>query len=157
MVEAVYVGRLGRRLVQTEEVNFPNPAIMQQQLAQFGSVSPDCARLTIVDNKNIAQCTGGTTTNPIDPSGSPTGATVLLANMSNGLSESHEFQLTVDKRFSHGFTVRTAYTLSKTIDTLSGFRSRSGQSTNPQNYRQDRGLAEFATTPRILVHGLVHG
>jgi hypothetical protein len=162
MVEAVYVGSLGRRLIQTEEVNFPNPAIMQQQLAlvnpktglPYGFVNPDCARLTIVDNKNIAQCTGGNTTNPIDPSGSPTGATVLLANMSNGLSDSHEFQLTVDKRFSHGFTVRTAYTLSKTIDTLSGFRSRSGQSTNPQNYRQDRGLADFDTPQRLVISGL---
>jgi hypothetical protein len=145
MVEAVYVGSLGRRLIQTEEVNFPNPAIMQQQLTQFGSVSPDCARRTIVDNKNIAQC---------DASGSPTGATLLLANMSNGLSDSHEFQLTIDKRFSHGFTLRTAYTLSKTIDTLSGFRTRSGQSTNPQNYRQDRALADFDTPQRLVISGL---
>src|SRR5258708_12493422 len=134
MVEAVYVGSLGRRLIQTEEVNFPNPAIMQQQLAQFGSVSPDCAQLTIVDNKNIAQCTGGTTTNPIDPSGSPTGATVLLANMSNGLSDSHEFQLTVDKRFSHGFTLRTPYTLSNPIHTLPAFPPPSPPPTNPQHH-----------------------
>jgi hypothetical protein len=103
---------------------------------------------------NIAQCTGGNTTNPIDPTGSPTGATVLLANMSNGLSDSHEFQLTIDKRFSHGFTVRTAYTLSKTIDTLSGFRSRSGQSTNPLNYRQDRAVADFDTPQRLVISGL---
>jgi len=154
VVEAVYVGSLGRRLIQTEETNFPNPTIMQQQLTQFGAISPDCARQTIVDHMNIAQCTGGNTTNPIDPTGSPTGATVLLANMSNGLSDSHEFQLTIDKRFSHGFTVRTAYTLSKTIDTLSGFRSRSGQSTNPLNYRQDRAVADFDTPQRLVISGL---
>jgi hypothetical protein len=154
IVEAVYVGSLGRRLIQTEETNFPNPTIMQQQLTQFGSVNPDCARQTIIDHINIAQCTGGNTTNPIDPTGSPTGATVLLANMSNGLSDSHEFQLTIDKRFSHGFTIRTAYTLSKTIDTLSGFRSRSGQSTNPLNYRQDRAVADFDTPQRLVISGL---
>jgi carboxypeptidase family protein len=154
VIEAVYVGSMGRKLIQTEEVNFPNPAIMQQQFTQFGAVSPDCARQTIVDHINIAQCTGGNTANPIDPSGSPTGATVLLTNMSNGLSDSHEFQLTIDKRFSHGFTVRAAYTLSKTIDTLSGFRSRSGQSTNPLNYRQDRGLADFDTPQRLVISGL---
>jgi hypothetical protein len=74
--------------------------------------------------------------------------------MSNGLSDSHEFQLTIDKRFSHGFNVRTAYTLSKTIDTLSGFCSRSGQSTNPLNYRQDRGLADFDTPQRLVISGL---
>lgn len=154
VVEAVYVGSLGRKLIQTEEVNFPNPTIMQQQLAQFGAVNPDCARQTIIDHINIAQCTGGNTTNPIDPSSSPTGATTLLTNMSNGLSDSHEFQLTIDKRFSHGFAVRTAYTLSKTIDTLSGFRSRSGQSTNPLDYRQDRGLADFDTPQRLVISGL---
>jgi hypothetical protein len=54
----------------------------------------------------------------------------------------------------HGFTVRTAYTLSKTIDTLSGFRSRSGQSTNPLNYRQDRALADFDTPQRLVISGL---
>jgi hypothetical protein len=162
VIEAVYVGSMGRKLIQTEEVNFPNPAIMQQQLTlinpatgkPYGFVNPDCARQTIVDHINIAQCTGGNTTNPIDPSGSPTGATTLLTNMSNGLSDSHEFQLTIDKRFSRGFTVRAAYTLSKTIDTLSGFRSRSSVSTNPLDYRQDRAVSDFDTPQRLVISGL---
>jgi hypothetical protein len=74
--------------------------------------------------------------------------------LSNGLSDSHEFQLTVDKRFSRGFLFRAAYTLSKTIDTLSGFRARSTQFTNPLNYRQDRALADFDTPQRLVISGL---
>jgi outer membrane receptor protein involved in Fe transport len=147
MIEAVYVGSFGRRLIQGEEVNFPVPSVMQQQLAQFGSVNPECAR-------PLAACAGGNTPNPIDPTGSPTGATSLLTNMSIGLSDSHEFQLTVDKRFSHGFLFRTAYTLSKTIDTSSGFRARSSVSTNPLDYRQDRALADFDTPQRLVISGL---
>ncbi len=159
MVEAVYVGSLGRKLIQTEETNFPNPAVMRQQLAMTASNptgafdNPECAR-------PLAACTldGNlpSSTNPvtIDPNGFQTGAGLLLTNLSAGLSDSHEFQLTIDKRFSHGFTVRTAYTLSKTIDTLSGFRARAGQSTNPQNYRQDRALADFDTPQRLVISGL---
>jgi hypothetical protein len=153
MVEAVYVGSLGRKLIQGEEVNFPVQSVMQQQLTQFGSINPECAR-------PLAACTldGNlpSASNPvtIDPAGIPTGATSLLTNMSVGLSDSHEFQLTVDKRFSHGFLFRAAYTISKTIDTTSGFRSRSGVSTNPTNYRQDRALADFDTPQRFVISGL---
>lgn len=153
MVEAVYVGSLGRKLIQGEEVNFPLQSVMMQQQAQFGSINPECAR-------PLAACTidGNlpSPTNPvtIDPTAIPTGATSLLTNMSVGLSDSHEFQLTVDKRFSRGFLFRVGYTVSKTIDTTSGFRSRSSVSTNPTDYRQDRGLADFDTPQRLVISGL---
>src|SRR5262249_54100232 len=114
MVEAVYVGSLGRKLISQVETNFPDPALMQEQLDQFGSINADCARRQIVTGADIAQCTGGVS--PIDPNGSPTGATQLFTNTGSGLSDSHQFQLTVDKRFSHHFALRAAYTLSKTID-----------------------------------------
>lgn len=145
MVEAVYVGSLGRKLITSAEVNFPVPSVMMQQLAQFGSINADCAR-------PLAACTGGSS--PIDPAGSATGATALITNHSNGLSDSHEFQLTVDKRFSHGFLFRAAYTLSKTIDLLSGFRARSSGFTDPLNYRLDRALADFDTPQRLVISGL---
>jgi carboxypeptidase family protein/TonB-dependent receptor-like protein len=153
VVEAVYVGSLGRKLIQTEEPNFPVASVEKQQIAQFGFDNPDCSRplAACTLDGNLPSSTNPTTTNP---NGIPTGATLLLYNLSNGLSDSHELQLTIDKRFSHGFTVRTAYTLSKTIDTLSGFRSRSGQSTNPLNYRQDRALADFDTPQRLVISGL---
>jgi hypothetical protein len=152
MVEAVYVGSLGRKLISSGETNFPNPTIMQEQLAQFGFVNPDCARRQITSGADIAQCTGGIS--PIDPNGTATGATQLLTNFSNGLSDSSQFQLTVDKRFSRHFALRGAYTLAKTIDLTSGFRSRSGEYTDPLDPRLDRALADFDTPQRLVISGI---
>jgi hypothetical protein len=152
MVEAVYVGSLGRKLISQVETNFPDPTIMQQQLDQFGFVNPDCARRQIVSGADIAQCTGGVS--PIDPNGTATGATQLFTNTGSGLSDSHEFQLTVDKRFSRHFALRAAYTLSKTIDLTSGFRARSFQYTDPLDPRLDRAVADFDVPQRLVISGI---
>jgi hypothetical protein len=152
MVEAVYVGSLGRKLISSGETNFPVPSVMQQQLANFGSTNPECAR-------PLAACVdfigGPVLSGPeSDPFAFPTGVQQLLTNFSNGLSDSHEFQLTVDKRFSKGFIFRAAYTLSKTIDLTSGFRARSSEYTDPLDYRLDRALADFDTPQRLVISGL---
>jgi hypothetical protein len=151
MVEAVYVGSLGRKLISSGETNFPVPSVMQQQLANFGGTNPECAR-------PLAACVdfigGPVLSGPeSDPFAFPTGAQQLLTNFSNGLSDSHEFQLTVDKRFSKGFIFRAAYTLSKTIDLTSGFRARSSEFTDPLDYRLDRALADFDTPQRLVISG----
>jgi outer membrane receptor protein involved in Fe transport len=151
MVEAVYVGSLGRKLISSGETNFPVPSVMQQQLNNFGTVNIDCARplAACVEPGNIP------VTGPnADANALPTGATQLLTNFSNGTSDSHQFQLTVDKRFSKGFALRGAYTLSKTIDLTSGFRSRSAQYTDPLNPRLDRALADFDTPQRLVISGI---
>jgi hypothetical protein len=145
MIEAVYVGSLGRKLISQAETNFPSQTVEAQQLSQFGFINPDCAR-------PLAACVDGMTpNNPIDPNGSPTGATELLTNLSNGLSASHQLQITVDKRFSKGFQFRAAYTLSKTVDLTSGFRARSYQYTDPYDYNLDRSLADFDAPQRLVV------
>ena len=54
----------------------------------MGFTNSDCAR-------PLAGCA-----DPTDPNSSLTEAGQLLTDHSNGVSESHEFQLTVDKRFS---------------------------------------------------------
>ena len=130
MVEAVYVGSFGRSLISNVETNFPDPTVMQEQLDQFGFVYPDCAR-------PLAACVGGAT--PYDPNGTPTGALQLYSNVSNGYSNSNQFQLTVDKRFSRHFALRAAYTVAKTTDITSGYRSRSFEYTDPwiQNSTKD--------------------
>lgn len=140
MVEAVYVGSLGRKLIATEEVNFPQPAILAQQLNVNGGFNSDCAR-------PLAACPAGA----LDPSGTATQATVLDTNTNASSSDSHQFQLTVDKRFSHGFTLRGAYTWSKTMDELSGFRARSTSFTNPLDHSFDRGLADFDAPHRFVL------
>ena len=139
MVEAVYVGSLSRKAVASNEVNFPLLSILQQQLAVSGATNPECAR-------PLAACD-----NPLDPFGVPHGAQTLDTNQSNGNSSSHEFQLTVDKRVSHGLALRAAYTLAKTIDISSGFRARSSTYTDPTNPAFDRGLADFDATHRLVV------
>ena len=156
MVEAVYVGSLGRKLISSGEVNFPQPSVMQYQLTTYlpayqaglisSPINPECAR-------KYAACTGGTLnpTDPYDPTGTPTGPQQLLTNFSSGLSDSHQFQLTVDKRFGHGLMFRGAYTWAKTIDLTSGFRARSSEYTDPLNPRLDRGLADFDAPQRFVL------
>src|SRR5207253_10737907 len=139
MLEAVYAGSLGRKSIVTTETNFPTLAALQAQLAAAGGdpsgLNPECAR-------PLAAC---------DANGNPTGAQQLFTNVSEGTSSSHQFQLTVDKRLSHGLQFRAAYTLSKSIDDNSGFRARSSTLTDPLNPRLDRGLADFDATHRFVV------
>ncbi|MGC2268308.1 MAG: TonB-dependent receptor [Candidatus Acidiferrales bacterium] len=145
MIEAVYVGSFGRSLISNVETNFPEPSVMQEQLSQFGFVYPDCAR-------PLAACVGGST--PFDPNGTPTGALQLYSNVSNGYSNSNQFQLTVDKRFSRHFALRGAYTVAKTTDITSGYRSRSYEYTDPLDPNLDRGLADFDTPQRLVISGI---
>jgi hypothetical protein len=145
MVEAVFVGSLGRKLISTSETNFPVPSVEMQQLANFQFINEDCAR-------PLAACVGGSS--PTDPNGSPTGVTQIYTDFSNGISDSDQFQLTVDKRFSQGFALRGAYTWSKTIDLTSGFRSRSSTYTDPLDPRLDRALADFDVPQRLVISGI---
>ena len=146
LIEAYYVGSLGRKLITSADVNYPQPSILQQQLANSGGpgvgfTNADCARA-------LAGCA-----DPTDPNSSLTEAGQLLTDHSNGFSASHELQLTVDKRFSGGFNLRGAYTLSKTIDIQSGFRARSSLQTDPLDPSLDRGLADFDATHRLVISG----
>jgi hypothetical protein len=145
MVEAVYVGSLGRRLISTAEVNYAVPSVLQAQFAQYGFYNTDCAR-------PLAACVGGTT--PTDPNGTPTGATQIYTNLSDGISDSDQLQVTVDKRFSQKFALRGAYTWAKTIDLTSGFRSRSSTYTDPIDHRLDRAVADFDVPQRLVISGI---
>jgi Carboxypeptidase regulatory-like domain len=153
MVEAVYVGSLGRKLISTAETNYPVPSVEMQQLANFGTVNEDCARA-------MANCfEPGNPDFPVsgpnaDLNAYPTGVTQIYTNFSNGLSDSDQFQLTVDKRFSQGFALRGAYTWAKTIDLSSGFRSRSSTYTDPLDPRLDRALADFNAAQRLVISGI---
>jgi len=153
LVEAVYVGSLGRKLISTAETNFPVPSVEMQQLANFQTVNEDCAR-------PLANCfEPGSPDFPVsgpnaDSNAYPTGITQIYTNFSNGLSDSDEFQLTVDKRFSQGFALRAAYTYGKVIDLSSGFRSRSSTYTDPLDPRLDRAVADFDVRQRLVISGI---
>ena len=141
LLEAVYVGSLGRKLISTTDLNFRNPALLGAY--NTAGINLDCAR-------PLSGCYG---TN--DPNATPTQATgPLYSNLSNGVSASHELQVTLDKRLSHGFETRVAYTLAKTTDLTSGFRARSSTFTDPLNYEFDHGLADFDATHRLVISGI---
>ena len=159
MLETVYVGSLGRKLISTGETNFPSVTAEQSQLATYlpaydanlieSPVNPDCAR-------PLAACQGGflNPADPLDPSGLPTGVTQLYTNFSNGLSDSNQLQVTLDQRLSHGVSFRAAYTYAKTIDLTSGFRSRSAGYSDPYDYRLDRSVADFDVPQRFVFSGI---
>ena len=142
------MGSFSRKSIVSNDVNAPLPNILRQQFANTGGASgggfinPDCAR-------PLAGCA-----DPTDPNGSPTGALYLYTNLSAGFSASNQFQLTVDKRFSHEFNIRGAFTLAKTIDNQSGFRYNSSFFTDPFNPSFDRGLANFDVTRRLVISGI---
>jgi hypothetical protein len=142
-VEAVYVGSLGRKLISTIDVNPPLPSIETTQLNNgFSFPNETCARA-------LAACVNATT----DPNASLVNIGQLLTDKSNGISASHEFQMTVDKRTGHGLSFRAAYTFSKTTDLTSGFRSRSSTYTDPFDPSLDHGLADFDATHRFVFSG----
>jgi len=142
MVEADYVSSLSRKSIVTADLNPPLPSVLKQQLAN-GFTNTDCAR-------PLSFCVNPTT----DPNALPTVSGQLLANLSEGSSASHQFQLTVDRRFSRGFNVRGAYTLAKTTDNQSGFRYNNSVFTDPLNFAFDRGLANFDITQRLVISGI---
>jgi len=153
MIEAVYVGSLSRKAISSTNVNFPTVGGTNGLMAQYqywvaqdedpyANISPDCAR-------PLAACNGSAPNPPF--TGTPTGATQIETDVSEGSSSSNQFQLTVDRRMSHGLQFRVAYTLAKTIDQTSGFRARSSTYTNPLDPAFDRGLADFDATHRLVL------
>jgi len=142
MIEADYVGSFYRKAVATTDVNAPVQSIMEQQQANFGFTYPDCAR-------PLAGCA-----DPANPNSTPTGALQLFTDLSSGTSSSNQFQFTVDKRFSHGFNIRGAYTFAHTVDDQSGFRYNSSVYTDPFNHAFDRGDANFDVRQRLVISGI---
>ena len=62
LVEAYYVGSLGRKLITRADANFPQPSILMQQYNNAGFTNADCAR-------PLAGCS-----DPTDPNSSLTEA-----------------------------------------------------------------------------------
>ncbi len=85
------------------------------------------------------------------PSGAPR-ANPTLANtwtwFSEGTSSYHALQVDLRRRFSHGLSVRGAYTFSKALDDGDSLNQTTagnapGLASNPLNLRADKGLATF--------------
>jgi hypothetical protein len=157
MVEAVYVGSFSRKAINTGEVNFPTvggPNGLMAQYQYYINQGTDPTFLDLADcARPLGNCQGAAPGSPAF-TGTPTGEEQILGDFSNSNSSSNQFQLTVDKRASHGFEFRAAYTLSKTIDVNSGFRARSTEMTNPNDPAFDRGLADFDSRQRLVISAI---
>jgi hypothetical protein len=83
----------------------------------------------------------------------PIGA--LQVGESTAWSKYHSMQLTVQKRFSHGFSILANYTVSKSIDICS-FSSIEGNTAgyDPFNFNNNRGVSDFDIPQRLVVSGI---
>jgi hypothetical protein len=64
-------------------------------------------------------------------------------------------QLSMEKKFSHGYTLQAAYTYSKSIDERSGFSVDGASGANPFNYRKgDRGPSTFDQRHILALNGV---
>jgi outer membrane receptor protein involved in Fe transport len=75
----------------------------------------------------------------------------------NGISNYHSMEATLDKRFAGGFTLRAAYTLSKSLDNSFEHLTSGGSNSFPQNARdlhQWYGLSDFDVRHRIVINGI---
>jgi len=65
---------------------------------------------------------------------------VIEEESTNGYSQYHSFQLTINKRFSRGFTLMAAYTFSKDIGLTSSQGEGSLGTRDPWNWNLDKGV-----------------
>ncbi len=74
---------------------------------------------------------------------------------SDAWSKYHSLQLTMQKRYSRGFTVLANYTWSKSVDPTSyGSIEGSTSGPNPFNFNDNRGLSDFDIRHRLVVSGI---
>jgi hypothetical protein len=83
----------------------------------------------------------------------PIGGLQLATN--NAWSNYHSLQLTMQKRWSHGFTILGNYTWSKSIDMTSNSNGNGANAgPDPFNYNRNKGLSDFDMPHRLVISGL---
>ena len=79
--------------------------------------------------------------------------TQVTQNVSGGNSIYNSLQLSVDKRFSHGFTIGANYTWGRSLDEVSYLSDLDGINIiNPFNVRAYRGVADFNVPHRFVAN-----
>ncbi len=92
-----------------------------------------------------------TTTNQRRPL-QPAGSIALYEPVSN--STFHALQLTLERRFAHGFSILANYQFSKAIDDSSAVKGTGITRTNPFDQGFDKGPADFDKTHVVNMSGL---
>ena len=79
----------------------------------------------------------------------------VVEDVSGGNSIYNSLQVSVEKRFSHGFTASANYTFAKTIDEVSYLTDLCGVNViNPYNVNAYRGVADFNVPHRFVLNYL---
>ncbi len=80
---------------------------------------------------------------------------LITQNIAGGNSIFHSLQLSVDKRFSKGFTIGANYTWGRSLDTASFLTDLDGINVvNPFDVRAYRGLSDFSLAHRFVMNYL---
>jgi hypothetical protein len=75
----------------------------------------------------------------------------------NGISNYNSMEATLDKRFRRGYTIRAAYTFSKSLDNSFEHLTSGGSNSFPQNARDLHswyGLSDFNVRHRFVANGI---
>jgi hypothetical protein len=123
LVEAGYMGNVGRRLERLRSTNEPYLRTGPNDGSSVQSRRPFPIYGIIQQEENVVS------------------------------SNYHAANLKVQKRFANGLTFLTGYTFSKAIDDASGIRSSSGEQSIAKwdwALRDERGLSQFHTSHRLV-------
>jgi hypothetical protein len=118
LVTAAYVGSKGTKLRLQKELN---PAIY----------TPGTSTVANTDARRALAPTYGS----------------IITQLSNGNSTYHSAQLSLNRRFTRGFTLLASYTFSKLIDIGS---DDNYPPSNPNDFRNERGLSDFDIPHRFV-------
>ena len=151
MVEAVYVGSLGRKLISNVETNFPDPTVMQQQINNFGSDNPECAR-------PLAAC--------VDFIGGPGFRAHSPIRMHSRREHNNCSPTSATASSTVRVSVNRGQTLQQGIHLPRGLHPVENDGSHlripstfvgihgPLDYRLDRALADFDTPQRLVISGV---
>ena len=145
VLTAAYVGAKGNYLQKTR---FLNPIL---GVAPATSLADETARLPLFNAMMAASNgTAARPSNRLDPRFNDFRFVDSSAN-----SNYHAFELTVQKRFAHGYSVQGAYTRSKSIDDISDalgvLVNDSSAQQDPNNNRNNRAVSQFDLPQRLVI------
>ena len=140
LVRAAYVGSLSRHILETQFLNFANPT-------GVGPFNPLCKAGTGLANCTVFVGSGGVFKQN-------TFSNTVQADINDINANYNGFQLSMEKRASHGLTVLANYTWSRSLDDLPFGEGVSGFDTgysalplnNPNRHRFDYGPSGFDHT-----------
>lgn len=141
LLSVAYVGSRETHMDANENINQPMPAMgydFDPRIACTATTPYPCAQRVSTDYVRPYQ--GWSTISSADPIGS---------------SIYHSLQVKLDKRISHGLTLGTAYTWSRSIGYMGAGGYEGFQPQDPYNLKAEKGLSDF-DRPQMLIINYVY-